>query len=334
MLPRLIVLLALAGGGYYAYIKYYRKPAPPAPDGATATAPAEDLVAMKPPVDVPTTTGPADSQPTMTRPSADGQVQALVMAPIDVPPADQVEAVFQEGMTAWQTNDLLKARNTLNRVLHAAISPERQAQVREALNQIADKTIFSADILSNDPLVGDYVVVQGDNLQKIARQYKITEDLISIANNGMNKNFIRLGQRLKVINGPFHATVVKSSFDMHLYLQNVYVRTYKVALGADNSTPTGKWVVCTKQENPTWTNPRTGQRIPANDPQNPLGEFWIGLDGLEGKALGQSGYGIHGTIDEGSIGTNASMGCVRLAPKDIEVAYAMLVPGSTVTIVD
>jgi len=340
-LSRFIILLLIAGGGYYAYVKYYKKPAAPAPE-ATATAPAGSQmqppggVVLTPPLEEPPG-GAAESQPT-SQPTASRPfgvtVEPFVMEPVAVPAPDQVATVYQEGMQAWQAGDLLKARDALNRVLHAAIPAERQAQIREILNQVAEKTIFSLDLLPGETLAEDYVVQQGDTTQRIGRQYKVTEELISQVNGGMNKNVIRAGRRLKVVNGPFHATVIKSTFEMHLYLQNVYVRTYKVALGADNSTPTGKWVVSDRLTNPTWTNPRTGQRIAANDPQNPLGEYWIALEGIDGRALGQSGYGIHGTIDDSSIGTQASMGCVRLSSKDIEVVYAVLVPGSTVTITD
>lgn len=336
---RFVVLLAIIGGGYYAYIRYYRqKPSAPEATGPTGSAPATAMLppggVLTPPLEPGATTGPAGSEPATSRPSANGRIQPIAMAPIEVPPPDQVEAVYQEGMQAWQAGDLLKARDALNRVLHAAISADRQQQLRDVLGQIADKTIFSPEIVADDPLVGEYIVSAGDTLQKIARQFKVTGELLSSINGGMNMNFIRIGTRLKVVKGPFHATVAKGAFEMHLYLQNVYVRTYRVALGADNSTPTGKWVVRDRLTNPSWVNPRTGQRIAADDPQNPLGEYWIALDGLEGKAFGQSGYGIHGTIDESSIGTNASMGCVRLSSKDIVMAYAMLVPGSTVTIVD
>jgi len=340
-MSRFIILLLIAGGGYYAYVKYYKKPGAPGPE-STATAPSDVRTqppgggVLTPPLEEQfggiAGSQPA-SQPTASRPFW-ATVQPFEKEPIAVPPADQIEAVYQEGMQAWQAGDLLKARDALNRTLHGDIPVERQAQIREILNQIAEKTIFSLDLLPGETLAEDYVVQQGDMMQKIGRQYKITEELISSINGGMNKNFIRAGRRLKVIKGPFHATVVKSSFEMHLYLQNVYVRTYKVALGADNSTPSGKWVVTERLTNPTWTNPRTGQRIAADDPQNPLGEYWIALEGIEGRAMGQSGYGIHGTIDDSSIGTQASMGCVRLSSKDIEVVYSMLVPGSTVTITE
>ena len=111
--------------------------------------------------------------------------------------------------------------------------------------------------------------------------------------------------------------------------------TSGVALGSNGGTPTGLWKVTTRQENPGWTNPRSGQRWNANDPENPIGEFWISLEGLKGDAIGQIGYGIHGTIEPDTIGQDVSMGCVRLASPDIAVVYKLLISGlSRVTIAD
>ncbi len=106
----------------------------------------------------------------------------------------------------------------------------------------------------------------------------------------------------------------------------MYLTTYKVGLGADGSTPTGTWEVTlhSKLVNPEWTNPRTNEVFSRDDPKNPLGERWIGLTGIAGDAVGQPSYGIHGTIEPETIGTNASMGCIRLADQDIVDVYNML----------
>jgi len=71
----------------------------------------------------------------------------------------------------------------------------------------------------------------------------------------------------------------------------------------------------------------------ADDPKNPLGEFWIGLVGTEGAALDKHGYGIHGTIDPDSIGKQASLGCIRLKNEDVAVVYEMLVEGKSFVVV-
>ena len=59
--------------------------------------------------------------------------------------------------------------------------------------------------------------------------------------------------------------------------------------------------------------------------QNPLGERWIGLEGVSGEALGQKRYGIHGTIAPESIGMSVSLGCIRMYNEDVEALYTYLV---------
>ena len=71
----------------------------------------------------------------------------------------------------------------------------------------------------------------------------------------------------------------------------------------------------------------------ANDPGNPIGEFWLGLEGIEDHNRQEAGFGIHGTIDPNSIGQDESMGCVRLPEGEIDVVYEVLTEGvSTVWI--
>src|SRR4029453_10517835 len=118
---------------------------------------------------------------------------------------------------------------------------------------------------------------------------------------------LRAGSTIKVLKGPFHAVVNKSSFRLDLYLGGLpgsgadvmYVTSYPVGLGKDNSTPVGKWQVEAdrKVKNPVYYSPRGEGEIAADDPKNPLGEFWIGLAGLEGEAVGKESYGIHGTLE-------------------------------------
>ncbi|HZW07868.1 MAG TPA: L,D-transpeptidase, partial [Phycisphaerales bacterium] len=83
-----------------------------------------------------------------------------------------------------------------------------------------------------------------------------------------------------------------------------------------------------------WVNPRTGEVFMPDDPKNPIGERWIGLEGTDENTRRFAGYGIHGTVDPESIGQQKSMGCVRMAPGDVEMIYEMLIDRlSTVKIV-
>jgi lipoprotein-anchoring transpeptidase ErfK/SrfK len=145
---------------------------------------------------------------------------------------------------------------------------------------------------------------------------------------------------LKVIKGPFNAVVTKHAFTMDLYVGgtpgqpgSMFVKSYSVGLGRDDSTPTGTWMVGTKAMNPIYYSPRGEGVIPADDPKNPLGHRWISLNGMDGKAVGQQSYGIHGTIDPDSIGKQASMGCIRMHNEDVEVVFDLLTEGKSLVVV-
>lgn len=147
---------------------------------------------------------------------------------------------------------------------------------------------------------------------------------------------VRAGQRLKIPRGPFHAKIHKSKFRLDVYLQDLYVRSYRVGLGTEGGTPEGVWKVKNRLKNPTYFPPASSEQkriIPADDPSNPLGERWIGLEGVEGDAVGREGYGIHGTIEPESIGKAVSLGCIRMHNENVEFFYKLMLPGrSTITI--
>ena len=79
-------------------------------------------------------------------------------------------------------------------------------------------------------------------------------------------------------------------------------------------------------------NPRTGEKFAANDPKNPIGERWIGLQGTTPDTAKFTGYGIHGTWDNSSIGKQATAGCIRLVNDDVAELFTMLPLGTPVTI--
>jgi lipoprotein-anchoring transpeptidase ErfK/SrfK len=153
--------------------------------------------------------------------------------------------------------------------------------------------------------------------------------------NGIKQaNKLRAGQNLKVVNGPFNAIIYKSRFEMDLYLQNTYVKTYKIGVGqVGRDTPTGKWRVKSngKLIKPPWPRPQGqgGGLVQPDDPDYPLGSRWIGLDGIDGNAKGRIGFGIHGTKDPKTIGTRSSLGCVRLYNGEAIEVYNMFVPNLT-----
>ncbi|MGB0715434.1 MAG: L,D-transpeptidase family protein [Phycisphaerae bacterium] len=239
-------------------------------------------------------------------------------------PSDWLQR-FRAGEQAQSSGDLIAARSHFSAAMLAGATGEKRMQLRGLLTEIGNQTIFSNRLMKGDTLVERYTIRTGDSLGKIAKKYQITPELIASINGIQNMNMIRAGQDIKVIRGPFRALVYKSDHGMDLYLGDTYARHYPVGLGADDGTPTGKWKVGTKLVNPTYYPPRGGKIIAADDPENPLGEHWIALHGIDGDAVGATRYGIHGTIEEESIGRDASMGCIRMYNTDVAVVYTLLV---------
>jgi lipoprotein-anchoring transpeptidase ErfK/SrfK len=157
-------------------------------------------------------------------------------------------------------------------------------------------------------------------------------------NNIAKPESLQAGMMIKVINGPFNVRVYRSSFTMDLYLQNTYVKSFPVGLGKPGmETPTGRWRVKAegKLVQPIWTDPVTGRTYHPEDPDYPLGSRWIALDGIEGAAVGRTGFAIHGTKNPEQIGTPGSQGCIRLHNGDVITVYNLLMPGvSLVDVVD
>jgi lipoprotein-anchoring transpeptidase ErfK/SrfK len=227
------------------------------------------------------------------------------------------------------------------------------------MSELNQSLVFSPAVAQGDTLCDTYTVVSGDNIEKIMRKQNLLPDkmLIARVNKMADPNRLSVGQKLKVVKGPFHAIVSKSQFRIDIYAGDVpsptaptmlpssasmpegvepgwlYITSFPVGLGerspdGKGGTPLGNFVVKagSKLMNPHWTNPRTGEKFDANDPKNPIGERWLGLEGLDEKSKAFTGYGIHGTIDPASVGHEMSMGCVRMNSADVELVYELLTP--------
>ena len=77
---------------------------------------------------------------------------------------------------------------------------------------------------------------------------------------------------------------------------------------------------------------RDREHFAASDVKNPIGEHWLGLEGVDATNAQLTGYGIHGTIDVDSIGQDRSLGCVRLLSDDVGVVWESLGDGASVEI--
>ncbi|MGO9228709.1 MAG: L,D-transpeptidase [Bryobacteraceae bacterium] len=102
------------------------------------------------------------------------------------------------------------------------------------------------------------------------------------------------------------------------------LRVFPTAVGAPKSpSPAGSFKIVQRIPDPTYY---TRGRIVPPGKSNPLGTRWLGLS--------VKGYGIHGTNNPGSIGHNASHGCIRMRNHDVEQLFEMVSVGDVVDLYD
>jgi nucleoid-associated protein YgaU len=257
--------------------------------------------------------------------------ELLISKPIVL--AATTSANLEKGLSLLDNGQLVAARAQLSTLLRSgSLTDSEAAQARGVLTDISDELVFSKKIASDDNFVIEYIVRGGDTLSGIVSKMGLQVDwrFIQRINDIASASSIRPGQNLKLVTGPFHAKVTKSTYRIDLFQgdgeDQVFVRSYRVGLGEFDSTPVGLFKVrrSSKLVNPTWINPRTREFYSADNPENPIGERWIGLEGVEERTKDLSGLGIHGTIEPNTIGTQASMGCIRMGVDDVAQVYEML----------
>lgn len=208
-------------------------------------------------------------------------------------------------------------------------APEQRNALEPLMLQISRRLIVEAP---TDSDFAFYTVQPGDSLIKIAQSYRsqpgfehVSYGILKLM-NGLNRNLIRVGQKLRIPRGEVAVVVRKSQFKLYIFYEGIAFKAFPIAIGAEaDSTPEGVYRMGGKTAKPTWWPPEsTGLQgpIPYGDPRNPLGSHWIALyHDLH------SGLGIHGTNDPDSIGTRASLGCIRMKNEDVQLLFAVTLEG-------
>jgi lipoprotein-anchoring transpeptidase ErfK/SrfK len=241
-------------------------------------------------------------------------------------------------MVSGKPARIIEARDGLNEALSMPMNNSQRTVLKEKLSGLSKEWLFSRSVFPQDQLCRRYKVEPGNLLSSIATEYKVPWEALMEVNRISRPELLKAGETIKVIQGPFHVRVYRSTFTMDLYLQETFVRSFSVGLGRPGrETPTGLWRVKPggKMISPRWTDPDTHKTYTAKDPDYPLGSRWIALEGMSGEAEGRTGFAIHGTKKPEEIGTAGSRGCIRLYNGDAILVYSLLTPGlSRVEVLD
>lgn len=236
------------------------------------------------------------------------------------------------------------ARRALSEAWIAGLSGQDRTRAGDLSRRLRDATLLENPKIPGSPWTRSYLIRPGDSMSVIMSRERVPTSQTFVARlNGLrNANAIKAGDPLQLPTGRFHAVVDLSSRDLALFQEVEGSRDLLVVMplavgprlrdetaafeGLYQVKPRGK------RRNPSWTDPVTGDRWDRSDPENPVGEHWIGLQGLGNDDL-PADLGLHGTNDPGGIPSGRLPGSIALADEDIELLYQVLDTGdSTVEI--
>jgi lipoprotein-anchoring transpeptidase ErfK/SrfK len=237
----------------------------------------------------------------------------------------KVESISQSGLIAQikeleEKGKLLEVKAIYQRLINEFPDSNEALNWQRAVENINIKLLFSP---GSTPKSIVYQIKPGDTLERIAKEFKTTSELIMKSNN-LSGDKIFPGRKLKVWTEPFSIVVDKSQNTLMLKTSEEIIKTYIVSTGSNNSTPVGNFKIINKIANPTWF--KAGAVVAPESPENILGSRWLGFD--------LPGYGIHGTTDPQNLGKQVTQGCVRMQNSEVEELYTIVPVGTVVTIID
>ncbi|WP_085035602.1 L,D-transpeptidase [Ensifer aridi] len=123
---------------------------------------------------------------------------------------------------------------------------------------------------------------------------------------------------------------------LYLIMENKTAIRYGVGVGREGFKWYGRATIDRKSLWPRWTpppemrerHPELPQSVEGGSPKNPLGPraMYLLRDGVD------TGYRLHGTLEPGSIGKDASSGCIRMFNEDAIDLYQRCPIGTAVQV--
>ncbi len=242
-------------------------------------------------------------------------------------------------------NSLMKKANALIAIEPPESEPLVEARdiyydilsrhVRANIRSLAERRVGEINIrLAMTPMrmpeKVSYVVRRGDSLDRIAKRFGTTVDLVQRSNLVRNPNLIREGDNFLVFSSKLSVVVSKTRKDLAVYMDDRLFKRYEVGTGKFGRTPVGTFAISERIKEPTWWR-SDGKEIPFGDPENILGTRWMEIRAT-GDTPNVKGYGIHGTWQPESIGKAESAGCVRMRNEEVEELFDLLPLATSVTI--
>lgn len=226
------------------------------------------------------------------------------------------EQAWHKAETEISDGQLARALLTLSEFYrHPDLDAESQTKLDERLDQLAGTVIYSTRHLLEPP----HKVLRGERLEEIAARYQAPVRLLQNINGLRDPGVVLPGTELKVLRGPLRAEVDLTRGELTIFLGGLYAGRFSVQPGADPAPRAGEYQVQDIQPGRAYYS-ASGQPVPADNPANPYGSWWIDL----GRDMC-----IHGSPETGAA---PGSGCLALNARDATDVAAILSLGSKVLI--
>ena len=271
----------------------------------------------------------------------------FVLTPQESEVKANLDAMVDEALGEWNQGNMFS--RTFRRItggkLHEDLTPVAtysKANVVRFLNKVRagvnrDPVDAKVDFVNGEMQVQDGrdgLAVKAHDLHMQIRQAVVDPDakhsLIAYTDHTAPK------MSTKQLDKEYSTALVvdRGAFRLKLYKDFHLVKSYPIAVGMQGlETPAGLYHIQNKAVDPAWTMPNSswvapadrGKVVPGGTPENPLKARWLGII---------NGAGIHGIdpSEYGTIGHNASHGCVRMTIPDVIDLYPRVPVGAPIYI--
>lgn len=220
----------------------------------------------------------------------------------------EVLATIEDADELLQAGEDIKAHRLLSETYWKARGARPQLMSR--LNLLAHRIYFSPDIHYLAP----YEVRFGDRLESLAGQHEVSGEYLTRLNR-LDGSPLKVGQSLKVIQGPFSAVVDPDEYVMTIHSQGYFVVAVPIGFGGDQPIPVGTFRV-------------------KKSTSSPAGLAAASVRGLTIENFNGSiqGYRLQPTSEQSLLGTVAGRGGLRMGSREFELVYDLLTENSELII--
>lgn len=208
-----------------------------------------------------------------------------------------------------------------------------RAKLEQFVAGLAAEVNYPPENAGIDMSSGTPVIEKGHYGLTVKEQETVTEVEAALPSPDRNVTVVTESVRPEVTSADIGCIIVisLSRHTLYLYRQETLENSFLVAVGMpEYPTPTGRFHVTFKEEDPVWlptsewAKDKRGIPQPPG-PDNPLGKYWMDIGG---------GIGIHSTPFENSLGEDASHGCIRMSEWGASQVYNTVEVGTPVYIIE